>query len=67
MLLIRKAYRGHYIEIRAEQTGPSGMAARQAQVWLDGEAVAAPRPCRDSLDLDHLLDEARSRIDALHI
>ena len=66
MILSRKAYRGHFIEVRAEQAdGPSGIS-RHAQVWLDGEAMEAPQPCRDTHDLDHLLDEARSRIDALH-
>lgn len=66
MILTRKAYRGHYIEIRSEQPGASREAIRQAQVWLDGEALAAPQPCRDTHDLDHLLDEVRSCIDALH-
>lgn len=66
MILTRKAYRGHFIEIRSEQHVSPEAAGRHAQVWLDGECLDAPQPCRDSQDLDHLLDEARSRIDALH-
>ena len=66
MILTRKAYRGHDIEIRSEQPGSAGEVHRLAQVWLDGEALAAPQPGRDTQDLDHLLDEARSHSDALH-
>lgn len=66
MILTRKAYRGHSIEIRSEQPGASREAIRQAQVWPDGEVLAAPQPCWDTQDLDHLLDEVRGRIDALH-
>jgi len=66
MILTRKAYRGHDIEICSEHGVSVPGPSRQAQVWLDGEAMEAPQPCRDTHDLDHLLDEARSRIDALH-
>ncbi len=66
MILSRKAYRGHYIEIRSEQAAGSTGSARYAQVWVDGERLDVPHPCRDTHDLDHLLDGARSRIDAFH-
>lgn len=66
MILTRQAYRGHYIEIRSEQAGPPSVPLRHAQVWVDGKRLNAPQPCRDTHDLDHLLDGARSRIDAFH-
>ena len=66
MILTRKAYRGHYIEIRSEHGVSIPNPSRHAQVWVDGEAMEAPQPCRDTHDLDRLLDQARSHIDALH-
>lgn len=66
MILTRMDYRGQDIEIRSEQPGAPDVAARHAQVWVDGESLAAPQPCRDTGDLAHLLDEALSRIDAMH-
>lgn len=66
MILTRQAYRGHYIEVRSEPPGSPRPPVRHAQVWVDGRCVDAPQPCRDTRDLNHLVDEARSRIDALH-
>ena len=66
MILIRKAYRGHDIDIRSEREGRLTDATRQAQVWLDGEVLGVPARVRGGQDLDHLQDDARSRIDALH-
>ena len=56
---------GEDFEARLWAHGTSDEAARHAQVWPDGEVLATPRPCRDTHDLNHLLDEARSRTDAL--
>jgi len=59
MILTRKTYRGHPIELRSAQRGPSPNATRYAQVSLDGEVLETPQPCQDTEGLAHLLDGTR--------
>ena len=65
MILLRKAYRGHYIEIRPVPAGllPVSSAAREAQIWIDGRALDTAFPCARASVLPALLRVAQERID----
>lgn len=65
MILLRKAYRGHYIEIRPEARvlTARGHQALTAQAWLDGTAITPPLICETSGHLQALLIQVTDRID----
>ena len=63
MILLRKAYRGHYIEIRPVATDARGRPAGQARVWIDGEPLLTAFPCPQSSALPALLKVATDTID----
>lgn len=63
MILLRKAYRGHYIEIRPVATGAEQGTVGEARIWIDGEPMALAFPCRHSDMLPSLLKVATDAID----
>ncbi|PNY81454.1 hypothetical protein [Deinococcus koreensis] len=65
MILLRKAYRGHYIEIRpvSPQAADRALPGR-ALIWIDGEPLDGDFACPRATLLPALLKVATDRIDA---
>lgn len=63
MLLLRQAYRGHYIELRSDDT--VDRAGRWVRPWVDGEALPGEFPGGNSSRLEASLQAARGHVDAL--
>lgn len=64
MILLRKAYRGHYIEIRPVSPQPAdGALPGRARIWIDGEPLERDFACPRAALLPDLLKIATDAID----